>query len=136
MPSTDWRSPVAYGHARSIPAAGFAWEYLRRDDDYRRDFEQFSALPKRDTGMTDAFSRRWGVRFPGCSGNTGRRTYAVLDTGAATRHDPARADRHSRRYAGGLAAGPVGASRCCDPSGTEWCSYRLAGEWRRSSDLA
>ena len=33
----DWRSAAAYQHAMAIPAAGFAWEYLRRDDDYHRD---------------------------------------------------------------------------------------------------
>ncbi|WP_415009401.1 transcriptional regulator domain-containing protein [Amaricoccus sp.] len=24
----DWRASVAYRHAKTIPAAGFAWEYL------------------------------------------------------------------------------------------------------------
>ena len=26
----DWRASVAYRHAKTIPAAGFAWEYLIR----------------------------------------------------------------------------------------------------------
>ncbi|MCW0983668.1 DUF6499 domain-containing protein [Agrobacterium sp. BT-220-3] len=64
MPSSDWRSPAAYGHALSIPAAGFAWEYLRRDDDYRRDFERVYALRGHDSDLNDAFANRWGLRFP------------------------------------------------------------------------
>lgn len=48
MLSIDWHSPAAYRFARSIPGAGFTWEYLRRDDEYlRRDDEyrrEFSAI--------------------------------------------------------------------------------------------
>lgn len=65
MPSSDWRSPAAYAHAKSIPAAGFAWEYLRRDDDYRRAFRRARALPRTDIDARKAFSERWGLRFPG-----------------------------------------------------------------------
>ncbi|WP_395370615.1 transcriptional regulator domain-containing protein [Komagataeibacter diospyri] len=38
MPISDWQSPAAYEHAKDIAAAGMAWEYLRRDDEYRRAF--------------------------------------------------------------------------------------------------
>ncbi len=65
MLDIDWRSPTAYAHARGIPVAGFAWEYLRRDEDYQRDFDRINAdvtLPKDE--VLDAFSRRWGLRFP------------------------------------------------------------------------
>ncbi|MFO1108409.1 MAG: DUF6499 domain-containing protein [Bradyrhizobium sp.] len=34
MLSIDWRASAACGDAKSIPAAGFAWEYLRRHEDY------------------------------------------------------------------------------------------------------
>ena len=33
MPVNDWRSPVAYRHSKHLTAAGFAWEYLRRNAD-------------------------------------------------------------------------------------------------------
>lgn len=84
MPSSDWRAPATYGHAKSIVAAGFAWEYLRRDDDYRRDFERIRALPERATELSDAFSSRWGLRFPGCPGHTCRSGRTLLDAGAPT----------------------------------------------------
>ena len=34
MLDIDWRSAAAYQHLKVIPAAEYAWEYLRRDDDY------------------------------------------------------------------------------------------------------
>ena len=60
MLSIDWRFPAAYKHAKHIPAAGFAWEYLRRNDEYRQDF-QIVASTGRDL---EAFAHRWGLRFP------------------------------------------------------------------------
>lgn len=63
MLSIDWRSPAAYKFAKSIPAAGFAWEYLRRDDDYRREFEAITAVREPDPDWLEAFAQRWGLRF-------------------------------------------------------------------------
>lgn len=65
MPNSDWRLPAAYVHARGISAAGLGWEYLRRDDLYRRDFHRLKTLPRSDKQTTAAFSERWGLRFPG-----------------------------------------------------------------------
>lgn len=64
MLSIDWRAPAAYRHTKSIPAAGFAWEYLRRDDDYHRDFQTMARIRKPDAARQDAFTQRWGLRFP------------------------------------------------------------------------
>ncbi|WP_084679133.1 transcriptional regulator domain-containing protein [Methylocystis sp. ATCC 49242] len=51
MLSINWRAPVAYGHAKSIPPAGFAWEYLRRHGDYHRDFQIISRAKKPTAGL-------------------------------------------------------------------------------------
>ena len=64
MLSIDWRAPVAYAHAKSIPPAGFAWEYLRRHDEYDRDFQTLSAMSEPAASRLEASSRRWGLRFP------------------------------------------------------------------------
>ncbi|MFC5508112.1 transcriptional regulator domain-containing protein [Bosea massiliensis] len=84
MPSSDWRSPAAYAHAKSIPAAGFAWEYLRRDADYRRDFHRVSAGSTDKSDTLSAFSERWGLRFPGRSRSIGRFSPSILASGAAS----------------------------------------------------
>ncbi|MFG1359020.1 transcriptional regulator domain-containing protein [Xanthobacter pseudotagetidis] len=63
MLSIDWRSPAAYQFAKSIPAAGFAWEYLRRDDEYHREFQAITTSREPDPERLEAFVRRWGLRF-------------------------------------------------------------------------
>ena len=60
----DWRSPAAYEHAESIPAAGFAWEYLRRDADYHRDYDQINRVRAPRKAKLATFAERWGLRFP------------------------------------------------------------------------
>ncbi|KAA0968184.1 hypothetical protein FPY71_17830 [Aureimonas fodinaquatilis] len=64
MLSIDWRSPAAYGHTKHIPAAGFAWEYLRRNDEYRRDFQTIALNGEPAAREHQAFAHRWGLRFP------------------------------------------------------------------------
>ena len=63
MLSIDWRSPAAYRFAKSIPAAGFAWEYLRRDDEYRSEFQAITASHEPAPVRMEAFVQRWGLRF-------------------------------------------------------------------------
>ncbi|WP_202034585.1 transcriptional regulator domain-containing protein [Sinorhizobium meliloti] len=63
MLSIDWRSPAAYQFAKSIPAAGFAWEYLRRNDEYRREFQAITASSEPESDRLEAFVQRWGLRF-------------------------------------------------------------------------
>ncbi|UGQ22250.1 transcriptional regulator domain-containing protein [Brucella anthropi] len=64
MLSIDWRSPAAYGHTKQIPTAGFAWEYLRRNHDYRQDFLTIAQTGGPSGRDLEAFAHRWGVRFP------------------------------------------------------------------------
>ncbi len=63
MLSIDWQAAAAYEHADHIPAAGFAWEYLRRDDDYQDDYEKLIRRPS-SRKLLSAFTQRWGLRFP------------------------------------------------------------------------
>ncbi len=65
MAPIDWRRPETYEKIRDIDAVGFAWEYLRRNPDYRRAY-----LDSGDS--TTAFGheipsplRHWGLSFPG-----------------------------------------------------------------------
>lgn len=62
--SIDWRSPAAYRHAKHILAAGFAWEYLRRNDEYRHDFQTIALTGQPGSRDLEAFADRWGLRFP------------------------------------------------------------------------
>ena len=39
----DWRSRAAYDYAAALPRRAWAWEFLRRDSDYRRAWAEASA---------------------------------------------------------------------------------------------
>lgn len=65
MLSIDWHAPAAYKHTKSLPAAGFAWEYLRRNDDYRREYHPLAATRQPDARQLEMFPRRWGCDFTG-----------------------------------------------------------------------
>lgn len=79
MLSIDWRSPAAYKFAKSIPAAGFAWEYLRRDDEYRREYRAITTARDPGPERLDAFVQRWGLRFPDRPRYSLRSAVALLD---------------------------------------------------------
>ena len=63
MQSIDWRTPAAYKRIKDLPPAGFAWEYLRRDDEYRREFRAITTSAEPDPERLEAFVQRWGLRF-------------------------------------------------------------------------
>jgi len=70
MPRTNWRSPEAYEDLRSLDAPGFAWQYLSRNSEFRREHKRLADLARRRKLIPDqeaAFARRWGVRFPAAS---------------------------------------------------------------------
>ena len=60
----DWRSSGAYEHTKTIPAAGFAWEYLRRNDSYQRDVEMISLAARPQAEQARVFETCWGMIFP------------------------------------------------------------------------
>ena len=63
MLTIDWRSPAVYDHTRNITAAGFAWEYLRRNDEYHQDYSKLMSCRTQTARALEAFSQRWGLRF-------------------------------------------------------------------------
>ena len=66
MSRDDWRSPRAYEDLRSLDAPGFAWEFLRRNADFKQDHEKLERAAREgtlDPAEVDAFTQRWGVRF-------------------------------------------------------------------------
>lgn len=67
MPDASrWRSPDAYDHIDSLTASDLAWEWLRRNEAYNRDFEAFHSNTDTDPhALTDRIRQRWGLRFPG-----------------------------------------------------------------------
>ena len=66
MGRADWRSPAAYEGLLGSDAPAFALEFLRRNPDYIEDHARLSEAARQgvlDPAETDAFARRWGLRF-------------------------------------------------------------------------
>ena len=62
MPDFDWRSPESYKSLQNADITDIAWECLRRNVDYRRDYEAMIANSP-DGDVTTEFRRRWGICF-------------------------------------------------------------------------
>jgi hypothetical protein len=69
MPLSDWRSPTAYKHLSGLTPARLAWEFLRRNPEYRSDYQRADgyrgALGTGSEAVCDDLARRWGLRFLG-----------------------------------------------------------------------
>src|SRR5713101_1603174 len=135
MLDIDWRSPAAYQHAKNIPASGFAWEYLRRDDDYHRDFERVNRRKSPAATTLETFSQRWGLRFPTQSVGAGRSRVDILDSElaagsrAVVHHD---ARTRVRSYVGR----PDASSRSRSAACRRWLAWSVARGRNRPSILA
>jgi len=65
---SHWRSSERYEYVESLVSPELAWEWLRRNEDYQRDFEAAQLEPNADTAATEATRSRWGLRFPSFAG--------------------------------------------------------------------
>lgn len=68
MPRTmDWRSQDAGDALKELDRAGLAWEFLRRNpeyrEDYRRTLERIAAGAITEEAAMTEISRRWGLSF-------------------------------------------------------------------------
>jgi hypothetical protein len=62
MPEFDWRAPDSYKSLQDAEVTDIAWECLRRNADYRREYEVMIA--KSPNGeVTEEFRRKWGICF-------------------------------------------------------------------------
>ncbi|MGY4473563.1 hypothetical protein ACVILL_000977 [Bradyrhizobium sp. USDA 3364] len=73
MAAADWRSKQAYPDAKTVEAEDIAWECLRRDLEYERDYEALTSSQRSDA-TTDRFRRKWGLSFRRGSANGVRQT--------------------------------------------------------------
>jgi hypothetical protein len=62
MPPSDWRSPAAYAYVSDLDQSSLAWEFLRRNPEYRREDRAVSE-ESQSNDQAEAFACRWGTRF-------------------------------------------------------------------------
>lgn len=65
MSGPDWRSEQAYANVKTIETVDIAWEWLRRDLKYQRDYKALAVSNHRLSGMMDDFRQQWGLSFRG-----------------------------------------------------------------------
>ena len=65
--ASQWRSSAPYDYIDELTASELAWEWLRRNEAYRRDYAVFSIAGADQNASAASIRERWGVRFPGRS---------------------------------------------------------------------
>lgn len=81
MSNEPWRSDVRYQALDRCSAVDLAWEFLRRNPDYRADYNAFAGgAPAGPARVDDARWGRWGLSFRGGPGPFGRPAADLLAT--------------------------------------------------------
>ena len=66
--SQEWRSEAAYAYLHDLKTAELAWEFLRRNPKYRRDYRTAADAT---ADQAEQLIAQWGLRFPDQSGSSG-----------------------------------------------------------------
>ncbi|MGY4158075.1 hypothetical protein ACVINW_003917 [Bradyrhizobium sp. USDA 4461] len=61
MSGADWRSESAYHNVSKAEPADIAWEWLRRDREYQKDFG--ALVESKGSDGRDHFRLKWGLTF-------------------------------------------------------------------------
>lgn len=65
----DWRSAAAYTYLDNLSPSELAWEFLRRNPEYRRDHQVTAGHADEAGELPELLIRRWGLPFPDRSGS-------------------------------------------------------------------
>ena len=63
----DWRLQTTERALNRLERQGFAWEFLRRNPDYRTDYDRLRGMPASEPSVSLPFrsaAPQWGLRFP------------------------------------------------------------------------
>lgn len=58
-----WCLAETYCHLCDLSLMGFAWEFLRRNSEYQKDYRSIASKGDPAPEMPEPFARRWGLRF-------------------------------------------------------------------------
>jgi Family of unknown function (DUF6499) len=65
---SDWRSAAAYAYLNDLSPTELAWEFLRRNPDYQRDYRTIVREAPRDGEFPEPLIQQWGLAFRPRSG--------------------------------------------------------------------
>lgn len=77
----DWRLQTTERALNRLERQGFAWEFLRRNPDYRSDYDRLRSMPAGQPGASLAHrsaALQWGLRFPARSRPLRQRDHDLL----------------------------------------------------------
>ena len=63
----NWRSASAYDYVDDLAPGELAWEFLRRNPDYKQSYYALLASGRLTEVMAEEFAQQWGLRFRGGS---------------------------------------------------------------------
>ncbi|WP_193364373.1 transcriptional regulator domain-containing protein [Allomesorhizobium alhagi] len=93
----SWRSEAAYDYIDKLTPGDLAWEFLRRNPEYKKSYQELVAIGRLTENVAREFAEQWGLRF--------RRRPRQLCAYPADLLDPANrsgdASVHHRTEAGG-----------------------------------
>ncbi|WP_369817377.1 MULTISPECIES: transcriptional regulator domain-containing protein [Actibacterium] len=80
MPSdqSGWRSTADYDYVERLGASDLAWEWLRRNKHYAKDYATLSKAAPDDASLRQALLDKWGLRFRGQSKAPGSKSLRAL----------------------------------------------------------
>lgn len=61
---SHWRASENYNYVDRLSASDIAWEWLRRNQEYQRDYRTLSGARVPSLSLLERASTRWGLRFP------------------------------------------------------------------------
>jgi hypothetical protein len=59
----NWRSEAAYDYIDKLTPGDLAWEFLRRNPEYRRSYKELVAHGRLTEDIARALAEQWGLRF-------------------------------------------------------------------------
>lgn len=83
----DWRTGSAYDYIDELTPSELAWEFLRRNPDYRRSYQELRAAGQLSPDMAGEFARRWGLRFRSRPARDRSCPIDLLDPAGGSRRD-------------------------------------------------
>jgi hypothetical protein len=59
----SWRSEAAYDYIDKLTPGDLAWEFLRRNPDYRKSYQELVSTGRLTEDVAREFAEQWGLRF-------------------------------------------------------------------------
>lgn len=58
-----WRISTAYDYVDELDSPDLAWEFLRRNSEYRNDYDKLTEVVRGKDDAVSGLSRKWGLSF-------------------------------------------------------------------------